>query len=244
MSKDREQVDSERERRGARGRRQSKETTNAQTCGGVCVSDLCQTHAATPWATMWCVHEVKVSRKSLVWSVSVYTTRRLQWIAIDCKRNQTVTKKRFEQWEIVLSSLPVPFRLVPPDSWCTRYFIKTTASKIRSKFHGPIFTFVVQSKIPLSLVSFLFLCREMICMVSFCKFVHLFALFILSIRLRVVIHDKLDLWEIDSEYLQKCSPWESTFLQHLFHAFQATRYSFCSSVLPCRAPWQRPFLIT
>ena len=39
----------------------------------------------------------------------------------------------------------------------------------------------------------------------------------------------------------KCSPWESTLLQHLFHAFQAFWYSFCYSVLPCRAPWQRPF---
>ena len=26
----------------------------------------------------------------------------------------------------------------------------------------------------------------------------------------------------------KCSPWESTFLQHLFHEFHATWYSFCS----------------
>ena len=47
---DREQVDSERESRGARGRRrrQSKETTNAQTCDDRCMSDFCQTHAATP----------------------------------------------------------------------------------------------------------------------------------------------------------------------------------------------------
>ena len=33
------------------------------------------------------------------------------------------------------------------------------------------------------------------------------------------------------------SPWESTFLQHLFHAFQAFWYSFCSLILPCRAPY-------
>ena len=39
---DREQVDCERESRGARekGRRQNKETTNAQTCGDMCVSDF------------------------------------------------------------------------------------------------------------------------------------------------------------------------------------------------------------
>ena len=32
--------------------------------------------------------------------------------------------------------------------------------------------------------------------------------------------------------------------EHLFHAFQAVWYSLRTSVLPCRAPWQRPFLIT
>ena len=47
---DREQVNNERESRGAmgRGRRHSKETTNSQTCDDICMSDFCQTHAATP----------------------------------------------------------------------------------------------------------------------------------------------------------------------------------------------------
>ena len=39
----------------------------------------------------------------------------------------------------------------------------------------------------------------------------------------------------------KRSAWESTYLQHLFHVFQATWYSF---VLSCRAPWASPFFIT
>ena len=48
--KDRKQVDSERESRGVRGRgrKQRKETANAQTRDYMCMSDFCQTHAATP----------------------------------------------------------------------------------------------------------------------------------------------------------------------------------------------------
>ena len=38
--------------------------------------------------------------------------------------------------------------------------------------------------------------------------------------------------------------WPSTLLRHLFHALNAIWYCFCASVLPCRAPWGRPFLIT
>ena len=64
----------------------------------------------------------------------------------------------------------------------------------------------------------------------------------LFIRLRVVIHDTLESLRNRSWIPVKCPLWESTFLQHLFHAFQATRHSFCSSVLPYRAPWQRLFL--
>ena len=55
-------------------------------------------------------------------------------------------------------------------------FHQDSGSKIRSKFHRPIFAFFVQIKIPLSLVSFLFLWSEMICMVLLCKFIPLFAL--------------------------------------------------------------------
>ena len=90
---------------------------------------------------------------------------------------------------------------------------------------------------------FKFLCGEMIRMVFFCKFVHLFAL--------LFCPSDCELWYTINWISEKsivntweCSPWESTFLQHLFHAVQAMWYSFCSSVLPYRAPWQRPFLIT
>ena len=41
-----------------------------------------------PWATMWCRHMCKAYEQNHVWGVSVYTTHRLRWIAIDCKRNQ------------------------------------------------------------------------------------------------------------------------------------------------------------
>ena len=56
------------------------------------------------------------------------------------------------------------------------FFIEDSGSRIRSKFHRPIFACFVQSKILLSLVSFPFLWSEMICMVFLCNFVHLFAL--------------------------------------------------------------------
>ena len=55
-------------------------------------------------------------------------------------------------------------------------FHRDSGSKIRSKFHWPIFASFVQSKIPLSLVSFLFLWSETIRMVFLCKFITLFAL--------------------------------------------------------------------
>ena len=49
---DREQVDSETESGGAKGRGRkedkARETTNAQTCDDMCMSDFCQTHAETP----------------------------------------------------------------------------------------------------------------------------------------------------------------------------------------------------
>ena len=98
-----------------------------------------------------------------------------------------------------MSSCPIPFRLVPPRcawrgmpspvlfwrnglfnffAWLAVWtiFDRDSSSKIGSKFHGPIFAWHVQDEIPLSSVSSLFLWSEMICMVFFCKFVHLFAL--------------------------------------------------------------------
>ena len=98
-----------------------------------------------------------------------------------------------------MSSFPIPFRLVPPRcawrgmpspvlscrnrlinffAWLAEktIFDRDSSSKIGSKFHRPIFVWLVQGGIPLSLVPSIFLCREMTRMVFFCKFVHLFAL--------------------------------------------------------------------
>ena len=72
-------------------------------------------------------------------------------------------------------------------STCSPGSNRDSGSKIRSKFHRHIFACCVQGKIPLSLVSFLFFWSEMICMLFFCKFIPLFALSF--IRLRVVIHE-------------------------------------------------------
>ena len=58
----------------------------------------------------------------------------------------------------------------------------------------------------------------------------------------VVIHDRLGLWEIDREHL-----WNVHLESQLFCIISSTHSRLfgtlsCSSVLPCRAPWQRPFL--
>ena len=62
-----------------------------------------------------------------------------------------------------------------PDSRCRR-FLTDSSSKIGSKFHRPIFAWLVQGELPLSFVTSMFFSSEMIRMVFFCKFVHLFAL--------------------------------------------------------------------
>ena len=51
-----------------------------------------------------------------------------------------------------------------------------SGSVSRSKLHRPIFVCFVQSKIPVSFVSSLFLCSEFVCVVFFRKFIPLFAL--------------------------------------------------------------------
>ena len=63
-----------------------------------------------------------------------------------------------------------------PDSRWRRFFDRDCSSKIWSKSHWPIFAWLIQCEIPLSLVSFEFLCREMVRVSLFCKFVHLYAL--------------------------------------------------------------------
>ena len=54
-----------------------------------CVQWLVLSHAVS--IHIWLC--VRVHEKNDVWSVSVYTLRRLQWIAIDCRRNQLWQKK-------------------------------------------------------------------------------------------------------------------------------------------------------
>ena len=63
-----------------------------------------------------------------------------------------------------------------PDSRWRRFFYRDCSSKIWSKSHWPVFAWLIQCEIPLSLVSFEFLCREMVRVILFCKFVHLYAL--------------------------------------------------------------------
>ena len=114
------------------------------------------------------------------------------------KRNQLQQKFFSSIWNL-MSSFPVPFRLVPP--WCAwrgmpssvlilmdrlfnlfswfvvqTIFHQDSGSKFRSKFHRPIFACFVQGEIPLSLASCLLLWSETICMVFLCKFIPLFAL--------------------------------------------------------------------
>ena len=106
--------------------------------------------------------------------------------------------------------LRAPFQFHPdlshhdaPEDWMERLFNlsswfvvltifhRDSGSKIRSKFHRPIFAGFVQSKKPLSLEAFLFFWSEMICASSFASASHSVH-YCLSIRLRVVIHDELD----------------------------------------------------
>ena len=56
-------------------------------------------------------------------------------------------------------------------------------------------------------------------------------------------HDRLGLWENDREYCCNVHLESQLFCSISFHALWAIWCSFCSSILPCRAPWKRPFLI-
>ena len=127
-------------------------------------------------------------------------------------------------------------------TWLTMksVFERDCSSKIWSESHKRVFVWLIQGEIPWSLVSFEFLWREMVRVILFCQFVHLYAFLLCPAKESC---DSRSTWFLRkrSWIPLKCSPWESTLLQHLSHAFQATWYSFCSSVLPCRALWQRPF---
>ena len=71
-----------------RGRRQSKETTNTQTCDDMCMCDiLSDTRCDTLSHNVICA-QGQICRENVSCEVYVYTHRLLQWIAIDCKRNQ------------------------------------------------------------------------------------------------------------------------------------------------------------
>ena len=197
-----------------------------------------------------------------VWGVSVYTP--VGYSGLLSTVNETNCNKKVTKQ--FLWAPPIPFRLVPPwSAWgrmpspfllwksgfCNLFawlavetvFERDSSSKIGSKSQRLIFAWLVQGEKPVSLVSFTFLCGEMIRMVFLLQVRPSLALLFCPHDFVRVIHDKLDLRN-RSWIPVKCPPWESTFLQHLFHAFQAIWYPFCSSVLPCRAPWQRPFLIT
>ena len=72
----------------------------------------------------------------------------------------------------ILTCTRIPWR----DSHCENGFFRCCLYIIRSKLHRPIFACFVQSKIPLSLVSSLFLWSEFVWMIFFRKFIPLFAL--------------------------------------------------------------------
>ena len=89
---DREQVDSgEKEEARERERKKTKreQTTHAQTCD--IMDDMRWSECApkTPLSqNVVCAQSDSVGEKLSCEKVSVYTSRRLQWIVIDCKRNQ------------------------------------------------------------------------------------------------------------------------------------------------------------
>ena len=223
---DREQVRHWRESRGAR-ERERKKTKQGTTNGRSTMwhhgwhADGVNGHAATLWATMWCKHMCKSVREKLSCEVYLSTltvgySRSLSTVNDTKKVTQSKKTPFFELTSNSIQTCPTTMRLTmnhrlcwfgwrrsstcSPDSWCKRFFIKTPAPKSDRSFIGPFLPAFVQSKIPLSFVSSL-LWSEFVCVVFFCKFIPTLCTFVLSIRLRFVIHDKSDLLEIDREYL-------------------------------------------
>ena len=78
-----------------------------------------------------------------------------------------------------------------PDSRWRRFLRETAARKSGRSRIGPVLPDLFKVRYHLSLVSFLFLWSETICMVFLCKFIPPLCTFVLSIRLRVAIHDRL-----------------------------------------------------
>ena len=113
---DREQVDNERESRDARGRgrRQSKETTNAQTCDDMYVSVLLtDTRCDTLSHNVMCA-QGQICRENLSCEVYLSTPFVGYSGSLSTVNETSCDKKRFEQLKKFVSSLPIPFRLVQP----------------------------------------------------------------------------------------------------------------------------------
>ena len=122
-------------------------------------------------------------------------------------------------------------------------FERACSSKIRSKSHRRVFAWLIQGEIPLSLVSFKFLWREMVRVVLFCKFGHIFAL--------LFCPSDCELWftiDLFSEkaILNTCKMFtlRVDFLTASLPRIPSHVLLFFSSVLPCWAPWVGPFFIT
>ena len=151
------------------------------------------TCANVVWYTSLCMRTVH--EKNHVWGVSMH----LPSVTVDRHRLQTkptVTKKSLniflwahfqfhsdvshhevleEGCHLLYCPGEMDSATCSPDSrW--RRFLRASSSKMGSKSQRPIFARLVQGEIPVSSVSFKFLCWEMIRTVFFCKFVHLFAL--------------------------------------------------------------------
>ena len=141
-------------------------------------------------------------RKSDVWGASVYTTPPVGYSGSLSTVNETNCNKQFflktwiklsshelhqlldvshqesleEECHLLYCCGDIGSAISSPDSRWRRFLREDCSSKIWSKSHRRVFAWLIQSEIPLSLVSFEFLCREMVRVILFCQFVHLYAL--------------------------------------------------------------------
>ena len=126
-------------------------------------------------------HEIKCAKCMRKNTCEVYPStspRRLQWIAIDCKRNRLQQKEDhfknsdelisnsmetcpttmcFEEGRHLLRcSGEIGSSTCSPDSWCRRFFIETAARKSDRSFIGPFLPdlFKVRYHIVLGIFSF------------------------------------------------------------------------------------------
>ena len=131
--------------------------------------------------------------RKMTCEVSVYTHVGHSGSPSTANETNCIQKKKNSFKTNLMSSIPIPFRLVPPrcvsrgmpslvlfwrsglfnfslDSWCKRFFIETAARKSDRSFTSLLLLWLVLGEIPSSLVSPLFLWSEMICMVLFLQF--------------------------------------------------------------------------